>query len=73
MLLNLLHYLSAFKKMFKIKGHKILKLHPEMLLQINNMLETEAVANSMLHTHFILPEEISYLPNLKVSLRSLRM
>ena len=71
MLLNLLHYLSAFKKMFKIKGHKILKLHPEMLL--NNMLGTEAVANSMLHTHFILPEEISYLPNLKVSLRSLRM
>lgn len=57
--------------MFKIKGQKILKLHPEKILQISNMLGAEAVANSTLHNHFILPEEMSYLPNLKLSLTRL--
>lgn len=44
---NSSYYLSAFKKMFKFKGHKTAKLHPVLLLQISSMVWAEVAANSI--------------------------
>lgn len=59
--------------MLEIKGHKTPKLHPVPLLQISSVAWADVVANTRSILNVMLLEEVSYLAQSKVSLRSLRM
>lgn len=59
--------------MLEIKGHKTPKLHPVPLLQISSVAWAEVVANTRSMLNIMLLEEVSYLAQSKVSLRTLRM